>query len=1650
MKKFYFSAVASLIGFLSFAQSAFFTPTGYRGAFAPAPTPMWTEGWANWDPQNTVYPAPTVTVNTNINTNTTWTSNNTYLISGVIYVRNGATLTIQPGTKILGDKNVANTCLVITVGSKINAAGTATNPIVFTSNQPVGSRNLGDWGGLIILGKGLLNVPGDTANIEGLAPTADTRYGGGLNPDDNDNSGTLSYVRVEFGGYVFAPNKEINGITFGGVGRSTTVNNVQVSFTNDDAFEWFGGAVNGKNLVSYRNLDDDFDADNGYKGNVQFGLVVRDPALADNPTVSTSEGFETDNDASGTTNAPLTSGIFSNITIIGPYRGNTANTIASGFRRAARIRRNSNLKIFNSIFMDFPRGLHIDGALCEAAIQNGGIKFKNNLIAGTLTGRVCEVNVGSTLNLQAVFAANGNDSLVSTAGILTNPYNYTSPDYRPVASPALTGSSFTDPSLASFIPTSYRGAFQPAPVTMWTDGWANWDPQNTVYPAPTVTVNTNITSNTTWTSNNTYLLSGLVYVKNGATLTIQPGTKILGDKNVANTSLIITQGSKIIAQGTSTNPIVFTSNQAAGSRNVGDWGGLIILGKAQLNVPGDSANIEGIAPSPDTKFGGSGNPNDNDNSGILSYVRVEFGGYVFAPNKEINGITFGAVGKGTTVDHVQVSFTNDDAFEWFGGSVNCSHLISYRNLDDDFDTDNGYKGFVQFGLIVRDPSLADNPTVSTSEGFESDNDPSGTTNSPLTQGIFSNITIIGPYRGNTASSIATGFRRAARIRRNSNLKIFNSIFMDFPRGLHIDGTACEANIQNGAIKFKNNLVAGVSTGKVCEVNVGSTLNLKSIFAANANDSLVSTTNILTTPYNYTAPDYRPFSGIPSVFTTNFTDPAFNGLILCSIGAPVVSGATAFCAGGNTTLTAYPSGYTYNWSTGASTQTVSINNAGNYTVTITDNLGCSSQATVAVTSNPLPTVSVSGSTAVCAGNSTTLTASGANTYFWNTGVSTASVTLSPSAVTTYTVTGTNASGCSNTQTVTINVNPLPVVNISGNNSVCNGSSSTLTGSGASTYSWNTGSTNNPLIVTPASTTAYTVTGTDANNCSNTATVTLTVNPLPNVTVSGNTTICSGQSTTLTASGANAYTWNTGFPSAALNVNPTTATSYTVTGTDANNCSNTATVSVNVNSIPVLSTTPSVTNASCGNADGSITGLTVTGNGGTLNYDWQNASNVSVGNASDLQNVVAGVYNLSVTDANSCVAVFGPYSINNPGAPAAPAISINDSTVCEGQSVSLNATTTGSNVTYQWSGAGGLTSSTQNPTFSNLTSANSGLISVTATENNCTSVASQINLIVNSAPSVGVGASSNNVCSGASVITLTGSPAGGNYSGTGVSGASFFPSISGTGTYTVTYNYTDANGCANSGTTVITVNANPNVSSSAANSSVCLNSTVNALTGTPVGGTFTGAGINGNNFNASLAGVGTFTLTYNYTDNNSCSGSSTTVVTVNGLPSVALAASNNTVCQQDGAVTLIGVPSGGTYSGTGVTGSSFNPATAGTGSFVVTYTYNDANNCSNSSTTNITVNACIGIEESISANELNVFPNPANDVLNMTFSGSREDLKFSLMNGIGQVLMTDKSESVNNINENTIQMNVNELSNGVYFLNVSDNNSNVKTIRVVVNK
>jgi hypothetical protein len=392
-----------------------------------------------------------------------------------------------------------------------------------------------------------------------------------------------------------------------------------------------------------------------------------------------------------------------------------------------------------------------------------------------------------------------------------------------------------------------------------------------------------ITSNLTLKANNIYKLRGLVYVTNGATLTIEPGTKIVGEAD-KNGALIITRGSKIMAEGTASNPIIFTSEKPSPKR--GDWAGLVILGAAPTNasfngqagigeIEGGINNTEGMG-----LYGGT---NAADNSGVLKYVRVEYAGYAFLPDKEINGITFGGVGSGTTVDYVQVSYANDDSFEWFGGTVNCSHLIAYKGLDDDFDTDNGYAGKIQFGIAVRDSQIAD---VSGSNAFESDNDANGSSLTPKTSATFSNMTIIGPINStNTATNVGTInslFQNALQIRRNSSISVFNSVFTGYPVGLFIDatkGTPTDNNIGNSSLAFQNNIIAGSTTPLKYGASTSSPTNytladLTTWYAANGNSTLTYTADVKLTnawaPAG-TTPNFSPASGSPLLTGGIFTN-----------------------------------------------------------------------------------------------------------------------------------------------------------------------------------------------------------------------------------------------------------------------------------------------------------------------------------------------------------------------------------------------------------------------------------------------------------------------------------------------------------------------------------------------------------------------------------------------------------------------------------------------------------------------------------------------------------------------------------------------------------------------------------------------------------
>lgn len=389
-----------------------------------------------------------------------------------------------------------------------------------------------------------------------------------------------------------------------------------------------------------------------------------------------------------------------------------------------------------------------------------------------------------------------------------------------------------------------------------------------------------ITSDMTLSADKKYKLEGFVFVKDGATLHIEPGTVIVGDKR-SKATLVVTRSGRIEANGTATNPIVFTSEFEPGLRNAGDWGGVVLLGKAPVNVDGGEAKVEGgVTPTDASKekdyiwYGGT---ESGHSSGSMQYVRIEFAGIALSPDNEINSLTMGGVGTGTRISHIQVYRAGDDAFEWFGGTVNCDHLIATYTVDDDFDSDLGYSGTVQFALVQRARNIAD---VSGSNGFESDNNGNGTDASPKTSAIFSNVTVVGPYEADVFSGISANYQHAVQIRRNSSISIHNSIFAGFPVGLYIDNTKGEptsANLLAGTLQYKNNIIAGCK--EPLKTSAPYTMEeMNTWFAAGSNTILSSTLDAgLIDPYKFSntvsskvgRPDFRLSTGAAALSGASF-------------------------------------------------------------------------------------------------------------------------------------------------------------------------------------------------------------------------------------------------------------------------------------------------------------------------------------------------------------------------------------------------------------------------------------------------------------------------------------------------------------------------------------------------------------------------------------------------------------------------------------------------------------------------------------------------------------------------------------------------------------------------------------------------------------
>lgn len=417
----------------------------------------------------------TETIEGDVTTSRTLDASKNWLLKGLVQVKAGQTLTIAKGTTLFGD-NASKAILLVEPGAKLVAEGTADEPIVFTSQAPEGQKRAGDWGGIVLLGKAPVNIPGGKGNIEGILKTVSgTEYGG---TDPNDSSGVLKYVRVEYAGVVLSQDNEVNGITFGGVGAGTVVDYVQVRMALDDCFEFFGGTVNAKHLVCQGNQDDGFDFDNGYQGKLQYLVLQQDPTH-----VGEDNGFEADNDANGSGNLPLTNPQVYNVTLCGK------NADVDNAQFGMLIRRNARGTFGNMVVSGFESSLDVRDATGVALLApvagQPQLDIKSTLFFGAKgAGVVDDVAYPETgaaapnkdndtgLDEVAWFKTATRANLAKQdPGISC--FDPSAPKFGPAAS--LTAGAMTPPSDGFFEPSAYLGAFKDASDTWATTGkWVVW------------------------------------------------------------------------------------------------------------------------------------------------------------------------------------------------------------------------------------------------------------------------------------------------------------------------------------------------------------------------------------------------------------------------------------------------------------------------------------------------------------------------------------------------------------------------------------------------------------------------------------------------------------------------------------------------------------------------------------------------------------------------------------------------------------------------------------------------------------------------------------------------------------------------------------------------------------------------------------------------------------------------------------------------------------------------------------------------------------------------------------------------------------------------------------------------------------------------
>ena len=759
---------------------------------------------------------------------------------------NGVELTIPAGTHV---KALETGVLIVTRGNRLIANGTATNPITFSSVDD-GFDGLGEWGGVVLQGfapqfgaGGTGNCFGDNnyCNVAGEGGS-DVAFYGGKYPADN--SGSIRYVRIAEGGLVAGPNNEVNGLTLQGVGHATTIEYVQVHNNLDDGVEWFGGTVNAKYLVLTGNDDDDIDYDEGYKGNIQFAIVKK--SSNDAPQGSNDpRGIEAN--SSDEDFVPQTTASLANILLI----GNTVSANEPGMRLRGAL----TTSIFNTALVGWDKGcIRIDDADTNAddvADQFSNVSLENvfgDCAGGFYTHEDADSTAGGvgsqTISLDDAYAINeGFASLASATNIVA----------------VDNGSGF------AFETTDYVGAVEPG-TSMGDAWWAGWtipgslsDADEAPASASFVSCNDStmicevtgtIDEDYTFVAGYTWVLNGLVKVgdgnveinsesqadqikADGVTLTIRPGVDVKGTETGV---LVVTRGSKLIANGSASAPITFSSLDE-NFDGLGEWGGVVMQGFAPQFGAGNTGNCHGANSYCNVAGEGGGGvafyggDDPADNSGSLRYVRIAEGGLVAGPNNEVNGLTLQGVGYMTSLDYIQVHNNLDDGVEWFGGTVNAKHLVLTGNDDDDIDFDEGYKGNIQYAIVIK----SDNATP------QGSNDPRGIeANSsdedyvPQTQATLANILLV----GNTVSANEPGMR----LRGALTVSIFNTALTGWDEGcIRIDDADTNGDDTNDAFSDVTlvNILGNCSGGLYTHRDADSQTNYVSN-AVNLNQALVVT------------------------------------------------------------------------------------------------------------------------------------------------------------------------------------------------------------------------------------------------------------------------------------------------------------------------------------------------------------------------------------------------------------------------------------------------------------------------------------------------------------------------------------------------------------------------------------------------------------------------------------------------------------------------------------------------------------------------------------------------------------------------------------------------------------------------------------------